>query len=619
MKALAHAAVLALLICICPGGSQPAWAADAVLPADAIAVKWGERIPARDGAVLAATIYRPRDAGPLPVIFMPTPYIADSYHDRAMYFARRGYVFALIDVRGRGNSSADFEPFLHDANDGYDAVEWLAAQPWSDGKVAMWGGSYGGFVQWATARTRPPHLRTIVPVASVHPGVDYPYHQNRMNSYVMRWLTFTSGHTPNDNLFGENPVFNGAFRQLYMQHLPFASLDTVLGNPSATFQLWLEHPTLDAFWDSLTPSAAEYAAIDLPILTITGYYDGDQLGALGYYRKHLRAAGEAARQRHYFIIGPWNHAGTRTPKREFGGLVFGENSLLDLEELHRQWYDWTLKDGPKPQFLKAPVAYYVPGDGSDEWKYAESLETVATSTRTLYLDSVNGRANDVFHSGDLREHAPAPGSKPDGWVYDPLDTRPGMHEQPDDALPGYLNQHDALMLYGAGVVYHTAPFEQAVEITGQARATLYLAMDVPDTDVFVDLYEILADGKSIELTGASLRARYRDSLREATPVPSGQVLPYEFEHFQYFSRRIAKGSRLRLVIRSPNSIHTQKNYNSGGVVARETATDARTAHISLHHDATYPSRIVLPVVQPAIPSASAQFSQPVSISQEYTR
>jgi predicted acyl esterase len=132
---------------------------------------WGVKIPLRDGVKLNATIYKPKEMPtPLPVIFTLTPYIGDNYLDRALYFARHGYVFALVDCRGRGNSGGHFEPFEHEGRDGYDVVEWLARQSWSNGKVTMWGGSYAGFDQWSTAKELPPHLATIVPTASVCPG-----------------------------------------------------------------------------------------------------------------------------------------------------------------------------------------------------------------------------------------------------------------------------------------------------------------------------------------------------------------------------------------------------------------------------------------------------------------
>ena len=124
-----------------------------------------------------------------------------------------------------------------------------------------------------------------------------------------------------------------------------------------------------------------------------------------------------------------------------------------------------------------------------------------------------------------------------------------------------------------------------------------MAMDVPDTDFYVALYEIQPDGTSIQLTTDQMRARYRESLREAKLVKPGEINRYEFDKFLFFSRRVTKGSRLRLVLASGNSIYVQKNYNSGGDVARETAKDARTAHITVYHDAEHPSSLTLPVVK----------------------
>src|SRR6184192_779031 len=190
---------------------------------------WGAQIPLRDGAKLGATIYRPKGTDSrTPVIFTLTPYVADTYHERATYFARNGYAFALVDCRGRGNSTGKFEPFANEARDGYDVVEWLARQPWSNGKVAMWGGSYAGQDQWATAKEVPPHLVTIVPAAAAHPGVDFPFYQNIFYPYDLQWLTLTSGTTPNNNIFADSSIWIGRFQELYRRHLPFAALDSVV-------------------------------------------------------------------------------------------------------------------------------------------------------------------------------------------------------------------------------------------------------------------------------------------------------------------------------------------------------------------------------------------------------
>ncbi len=553
---------------------------------------WGMKIPMHDGMRLNATVCKPAGMkDPLPVIFTLTPYISDSYHERAMYFARNGYVYALVDVRGRGNSEGRYEPFANDAHDGYDVVEWLAAQPWSNGKVAMWGGSYAGYDQWTTAKELPPHLATIVPAAAAHPGVDFPFQDNIFYSYDIQWITLTSGVTPNNHLFGESSYWLAKFRDLYLNHLPFRQLDHIAGNPSPIFQKWLDHPTPDAYLNAMVPSPEQYAKLRIPILTITGHYDADQRGALTFYRRHMQYGAPEATAQHYLIIGPWDHAGTRTPRAEVGGLKFGPASLLDLNKLHKEWYDWTMKGGPKPEFLKKRVAYYV--SGLEQWKYADRVEDIAKGSVKLYLDS-DGHANDVFHSGSFVDEKPG-AEPPDRYVYDPLDVRPAELER--EEIANYLtDQRAALNLFGNGVVFNSMPFKEDTEVTGYLKFTVWISLDVPDTDFQVAVYEILPDGTSIFLTDAMLRARYRDSLTEGKPVKPGVIERYEFTDFQYFSRRIGKGSRLRLVLRSPNSTQLEKNYNSGGVVAEESGKDARTAHVTVYHDAEHPSRLELPVV-----------------------
>lgn len=563
-------------------------------PGANVDMQWGVKIPMRDGVSLNATVYRAHgQKDPLPVVFTLTPYISDTYLERAVYFAGHGYVFALVDVRGRGNSAGVFEPFTNDPKDGHDIVEWLAKQPWSNGKVAMWGGSYAGFDQWATAKEFPPHLATIVPAAAAHPGVDFPFQYNIFTPYDVQWLTFTSGVTGNGNLFGSSSFWGAKAREYYNGHAAFREYDRIVGNPNAIFQKWIQHPVPDDYYDAMAPSPDHYKRFQIPILTITGHYDGDQPGAFTYYTRHMQYGSAQGKQNHYLIIGPWDHAGTRTPKTDVGGLKFGAASVLDLNKLHEEWYDWTMKSGAKPAFLKKRVAYYVVG--AEEWKYADSLEAIANEKRTLYLAS-SGTAQDVFHSGSLAEK-PGSSSPGDTWTYDPLDTRPGANE-PDEEPAYLISQSSAHNLFGNGAIYHGEPFAEATEVSGFPKLTLWLSMDVPDTDLGAELYEILPDGGSVLLSSAALRARYRQSLRQEKLVPSGVPEKYVFDNFSFFSRRIAKWSRLRLLVRCVNSISAEKNYNSGGVVAAETAKDARTAHVTLLHDAAHPSALELHIVKP---------------------
>ena len=559
-----------------------------------IDMQWAVKIPARDGVKLNATVFTPHDQkGPLPVIFTFTPYIGDSYTDRAVYFAKHGYGYALVDVRGRGNSGGEFEPFVNEGKDGYDVVEWLAKQPYCNGKVTMWGGSYAGFDQWTVLKEFPPHLLTIVPAAAAHPGVDFPFQYNIFAPYDMQWLTFTSGATSNGSLFGNSAFWTAKAREMYMAHSAFQDYDKLVGNPSAVFQKWVKHPTADTYYDAMAPSPEQYKRMNVPILTITGDYDGDQPGAFTFYTRHMKYGTPEAKVNHYLIIGPWDHPGTRTPKAEVGGLKFGQASVLDLNKLHTEWYDWAMKGGPKPEFLKKRVAYYVVG--AEEWKYADSLESISNAAKTLYLGS-NGNAGDVFRSGALTELKPGASAVMDSWTYDPLDTRPGSAESEDD-VNSLTSQRAVLNLFGEGVVYHTEPSAEAIEIAGFPKLSVWLKMDVPDTDLEADLYEILPDGGSVALTSASMRARYRESLREAKPVVAGKIEKYVFDNFTFFARRAGKSSRLRLVVRSINTTGTEKNYNSGGVVATETGKDAKTAHITLVHDAEHPSALDLPIVK----------------------
>ncbi|MBO0694497.1 MAG: CocE/NonD family hydrolase, partial [Verrucomicrobia bacterium] len=262
-------------------------------------------------------------------------------------------------------------------------------------------------------------------------------------------------------------------------------------------------------------------------------------------------------------------------------------------------YDWTMKSGPRPQFLKNQVAYYLLAPGNSgangEWKYADSLEKLVANPKNYYLDSKNGDANGVFRSGSLTERPPAEGS--DTFTYDPLDTTRGETVDgidPKEKTAG-IDQTYPLSIGKDGLVYHTEPLAKETPLIGCPGVTLWLSIDTPDVDLSATLYEIQPDGTSIALWNDIRRLRYRDSLREQKLVKPGEIVRCDFNPGLFVARRLMKGSRLRLVVSSPNSIQFEKNYCSGGVVAEETAKDARTCHVQLYHDAAHPSTIQLPL------------------------
>ncbi len=551
--------------------------------------QWGVKIPLRDGVKLNATVYMPPKREPAPCIFTLTPYISQSYHDRGMYFASHGYPFLTVDVRGRGNSEGEFHPLIQEAKDGYDVVEWLAKQPYCNGKVSMWGGSYAGYDQWATAKEFPPHLATIVPVASPYAGVDFPMSYSVFYTYDMQWLLFTSGHASQDHIFGDDAFWADKNRQWFESGTPFKALDSVIGAPNPVFQEWVAHPHADAYWDQYNPTSQQYAKLSIPILTITASHDDDQPGALMHYREYMKNASPEGRARHYLIIGPWDHAGTRTPNAKVGGLTFGPASLVDLPQLHLDWYAWTLLGGPKPQFLRKHVAYYVMF--ADRWRYADSLEAVTGEVRALNLGS-QANATDVLNSGSLTP-GPQKGG-PDHYVYDPRDT--GTAELESHLDPASLvDQTLVYALSGKELVYHTAAFDADTEISGFFRLAAWIAIDQPDTAFRVEIDEIRQDGSSIALTGQVLQARYRQNPRDPRLVDTQAPQRYEFDHFPFVSQEIKKGSRLRLIIAPVNSIHSEKNYNSGGVVAEESMKDARPVTVRLYHDGSHQSTLYVPL------------------------
>jgi len=299
-------------------------------------IHWGLQIPTRNGTKLNATGYLPikKEDGTLlkePTVLLLTPYVSDSYHGVASYFAQRGYGFLLADCRGRGNSQGSFEPFVNDANDAYDAVEWIARQDFSNGKVTMWGGSYSGMNQWLAAKELPAHLAAIVPVAAVRPGYDFPNYRSLPVPYATQWLTLIAGVTVQHGLFDDNDFWIQSFYRAYQNCIPFRDLDSFIGNPSPIFQKWLQHPDLDSYWLSLSPTPEELAKITIPVLTITGQYDGDEFGDLSFYKGYLRAGAGACRRCGFFLCRQLVcHSGT-------------------------QWTGWTLSqiNRPSPQASSA--------------------------------------------------------------------------------------------------------------------------------------------------------------------------------------------------------------------------------------------------------------------------
>jgi hypothetical protein len=567
--------------------------AEAAPPPQTMSLDMQQMIPMRDGVHLAAMIWKPAHiTKPLTTVMLMTPYMSQNAQKTASQFVQAGYAFVAVDVRGRGNSEGAFTPLRGNGPDGADVIEWLARQPWSDGRVAMMGGSYLGMVQWQVMAEHPKHLVAAMPTAAVYPGFDFPVTRGIGFPYAIQWLAFTSGRTTSDEVFGDDKFWLGKWVDAYEAKQPLSALADAAGTNRGAFLQWLDHHAYDAYWEAYNPKPADYAGIHIPILTTTGYFDADQPGALRYYQEFMRYAPADARAHHYLLMGPWDHAGTRQPQKQLGGLSFAENSVLDMRKLQIDWLDWVLKGGKRPEALSDKVNYYAWGEGADEWRHAASLEGLSSHASRLYFSSPGGPADDAYHAGQLVD-APLTDEAPDSFVSDPdklQDAATLMAMDEDDYL---TSPRDAFG--GNRVVYMSGPLPHAEMLAGWPRISASIALDTQDVDLGADLQLLLPDGKMVLLGSDVVRARFRRDITKETAVTPGAVEEYLFDGFYYMVRQLPQGARIRVVVYPIDDPNIERNYNSGGRPGYEKASDAKVAHVSLHLDAAHPSYLELPL------------------------
>ncbi|HEY0480403.1 MAG TPA: CocE/NonD family hydrolase, partial [Kofleriaceae bacterium] len=443
--------------------------------------------------------------------------------------------------------------------------------------VATWGGSWLGFTQWSIAKELPPHLKAMAPTAAVYPGIDYPQAFGIFSWYPLQWLTFVHGRALNTGLFANEELWRNANWEQVSSGRPFQELDEITGIKGTVFRTWLAHPREDAFWQAITPRPEQYAKLRIPILTITGHYDADQLGALTYYERHMAYGAKDVTARHWLVIGPWDHGGTRRPKSEIAGVSFGPGAVMSMEELHKAWYDHVLKGGPPPAFLKDRVTWFLAGPNT--WHHASELKQVEGAPMKLELDLTGATVGDVTRSGHLLAQPPSVAATAT-LVSDPH-YLPPREELELDTSQYLKDQRDLYRESPSKIMWHTAPLAAETVLAGRARLTLQLACDQPDADLFVSLWEVAADGSAIELADTAIRLRYRQG--GANPVlmvpnkPERVALP----PMMFFARAIAKGSRLRLTVDARPFFGLQRNTHTGGNLASEPLAKARIAKITI--------------------------------------
>jgi hypothetical protein len=572
-------------------------------------IEMSRLIPMRDGVKLEAWIFRPsRLEARAPAVLELTQYDIDGGRDQDFKtFVARGYVFVQVEVRGRGRSGGEKSDNigLQVGRDGHDAVEWIARQPWSDGHVFMYGGSFVGMTQWHTASQLPPHLSGIAPYVPIYPGWDVPNANGIPEAWSAVILGYVSGRTLNNDYIGSD-YWQKKMLQHYARQEPFRTLDEDIGiaqddwwmedsrgSKLSFMKMWLDHVGDKAFNLAGEPKRAEFAQMKFPVLTATGFFDDDQPGALHYYRRFLQDASPQEAANILLVIGPWDHLGTQHPQKTIEGLTIPDAAVLDMNRLHADWYDWVLGRGPRPALLRDRVTYYMMG--ADEWRHAHSLDGASSGeSLALYLGDRAGTPKDLFHSGKLLQSKP--GAEPPATIVDDPRTLPEL------AVAQYAADEDLLSQFRAyekdALVFHSAPLPHSVEVAGQMRLNLIVGSDTPDFDLWAQVQMVKPDGSAVTLGEDIRRARFRDGFFKQELLEPGQVVTIPFT-FNWMAWRIPAGVRIRLVVMPLNSPDYQKNYNTGGRIGYEDPSKTRVAHITLFHDKSRASALLLPLAAAA--------------------
>ncbi|HTC88274.1 MAG TPA: CocE/NonD family hydrolase [Bryobacteraceae bacterium] len=574
------------------------------------------RVAMRDNIRLDTNVFHPAGSGRFPTVLLRTPYGKGSELPVGYQsFINHGYALVMQDVRGRYASGGVFDVLHQEGPDGYDTLNWIAAQPWSDGKVGMIGGSYLGIVQWQVALLNNPHLKAIFPVVS---GSD-----EYMDRYYSPGGALKLGHRllwMSQNLTAPGtakPKFND-----YIEHLPLRTVDrSATRRMQGFYQVILNHPTYDYFWKDLSVRE-NIERVRVPVFSVGGWYDNFAESDLEAFAALHKLYGRLD-DKHRIMIGPWAH-NMSTP---FPGVTYGDDSSSPIRSYQIEWFDHWLKGAPEdarhftPQTWhavraevdEAPVHIFVMG--VNRWRDEPDWPLARARTTALYLASEHA-ANSLTGDGVLQwkaERAKTVDTASDSFTYDPrtpVPTRGGAVCCDPKIIPwGPIDQRPVEKRKDV-LVYTSAPMKQDLEVTGPIRVMLFASSSALDTDFTAKLVDVFPNGEARNLTDGILRMRYREGLEKAELAEPGKVYPLVIDA-GVTSNVFLAGHSIRVEISSSNFPRFDRNPNTGGPFADETVL--KKAQQMVYHSRQYPSRVLLPVIPendarrltPELTSASA--------------
>lgn len=555
-------------------------------------------IQTRDGVTLRADVYRPAGGDAHPVLLGRTCYGKDSWGKwiDPIGTAGEGYAVVINDTRGSFSSEGEFKPFFSDINDGYDVVEWCGTQPWSSGKVGMFGSSAPGFVQLLAAIAQPPHLVAIAPMqtwSSFGRGCVYDPGGAFLVS-TLWWALHQACIDPRRRL-GEGeagyPERVDAASEALWDLARWSSYDPLTEVPALPrrftdfFHEWLAHPDADDFWAPLDIER-RYREITVPALHLVGWFDKFAFGSSRNYRGIADVSeSELARRNQRIIFGPWPHGLPVQASTGYGH--FGPGAEADVRRLILDWYDHWLKGIDNNLVDKPPVQLFVLGE--NKWREASNWPLPETRYQRYYLHS-DGDASGNRQRGWLSTERPAQ-EPADAYRYDPADPAPSFTANVPEigraAAPRPESRRADVLTFS------TPPLDEETEIAGPLAATIWAASTGADTDWVVRLADEAPDGLVRVLSEGMIRARYRQSQSAPAPVQAGETLEYTIELVP-IANAFLIGHRIRVEISSSAAPLYHPNLNTGG--GYDEAGPGVPATNLVFHDRAHPSAIVLPLV-----------------------
>ena len=540
------------------------------------------QIPVGKNVTIAAVIVRPKTAAKtLPTLLEYTPYGGSSYGKEV---AAHGYVGMIAYARGRGKSTGEPLPYQHDGEDVRAVIDWITMQPWSDGTVGMYGTAYSGFTGWAAAKRLPAALKAIAMTSPTAPGIDAPDDGGVPRNSAYRWSLYMT-NAIDEKTYGDEGQWRTLDQKWYASGKRYRDLGTFYDKPNPYFLRWLNHPSYDRFWQVLIPYQRELAKVDIPVLTITGYYAAGEGGALYYFNQHHRHDPHAD---HTLLIGPYDDGVTQWGVQPvLRGYQVDPAALVDLRELRYEWFDHVLKAAALPALLQGRINYEVMG--ANEWRHADSLESMDRGAIKFYLDPTpvgashrlaqHGAAGKAAGGAKAAGHAKgargAKGAKakpaPDFVslavnLADRSDANSGW-EPVSDVWSKSVDVRNA-------TAYVSDPLSQPLDLQGAWSGRLDLTVNKMDVDLRIAAYELLPSGDYVQLFEPYVvRASYAKDRVHRRLLRAGERQTLSFRVERLTSRRLQVGSRLVLVIGVNKRPDQEINYGTGDDVSAVSLED----------------------------------------------